>query len=313
MGQASPLVSVCLPVYNSEAYVAEAVESILQQTFSDFECIIIDDGSSDRSLEILRPYAAQDSRITIISQENRGQPATRNRMLHMARGEFIAVMDADDIALPDRLAGQTAFLQAHPQVVWVGGAYDILDGQARFLTTMRLAETNEEIQSLLRDGHTSFLHPTAMIRRSALLQVGGYDETYLTAADLDLWLKLAEVGEVANLSQSVLKYRVHTESISQRNRDQQWQNAARAFDESWQRRGWARTFDVTGCRLRPLPTPESKLEYMLKYGWWAFNSRQRRTAAYYGLQAIATRPGAIAGWKLLVCALVKPLPEQVFP
>lgn len=313
MNPSSPVVSVCLAVYNAEIYVAKAIDSILQQTFTDFELLIVDDGSSDRSLDILKAYAAKDSRIVLHHQENQGQPATRNRMLRMAKGELIAVMDADDIALPDRLENQVAFLQTHPAVVWVGGAFDIMDDRGRFLTTMRMAEANEQIQTLLKDGHTSFLHPTAMIRKTALQQVGGYDERYVTAADLDLWLKMTEIGDVANLPQSVIKYRVHAKSISQRNQEQQWQNAAQAFDESWQRRGLTRTFEVTGCRLRPLPTKDSQLEYLLKYGWWAFNSHQRRTAAHYGIQAIATQPRALDAWKLLICALIKPLPIQTLP
>ena len=180
-----PTVSVLMAVYNTEQFVGRAVESILQQTFRDFELVILDDGSTDRSLSVLKRYADQDQRIRLISRENRGIPRTRNELLQQARGEFIAVMDSDDVALPDRLARQVAFLRQSPEVVWVGGAFELIDRGGRFLTQIPLAERDEEIKALLQDGQISFLHPTALMRRSAVLQVGGYDESLPLAEDLD--------------------------------------------------------------------------------------------------------------------------------
>jgi glycosyltransferase involved in cell wall biosynthesis len=311
MGNA-PTVSVALAVYNSEPYLAEAIESILNQTFQDFELLIIDDGSTDNSVAIVKRYADRDSRIRWVTQPNAGIPKTRNRLLAMATGEFIAVMDADDVALPDRFERQVAYLRSSSNTVCVGGAYQIMDGAGRFLTVMRLAEDNAEIQRILLDGHTSFLHPACMIRKTAMEQVGGYNEAFATASDLDIWLKLTEVGEVANLHAPILKYRVHAKSISERNRQQQWNNGEIVFDQAWQRRGLTRTFAVTGCRMRHSGTKDSAFEYMLKYGWWAFNSAQRQTAVLYGVKAIALKPLAIDGWKLLICAVIKPTPHPDF-
>lgn len=308
------LVSVLMSVYNSERYIAQAVESILNQTYSNFEFVIIDDGSTDRTPQMLDTYAANDPRIRLIHRENRGIPKTRNELLALAQGELIAVMDSDDIALPNRLAAQVAFLQAHPTVVWVGGAFELIDHENRYLTCIGMPTSNAEIQRLLEEGHTSFLHPGAMIRKSAIQLVGGYDEALSTAHDLDLWLKLSEVGELANLDQPVVQYRIHPDSICDRNQDKVLHEVQTAFDRAWQRRGMTTRFQATKvCGWRPNGEPGSRHEFMLKYGWWGFNNRHRDTARHYGLRAIATNPLDLEGWKLLACAIVKPLPPSPSP
>lgn len=304
----NPVVSVLMPVYNAERYVAEAVESILAQTFRDFEFIIIDDGSTDGSLKILKAYAARDERIRLTSRGNKGLTRTLNEMVDKAKGEFLARMDNDDIALPERFALQVEFLQRESNVVWVGGAFELIDERGRLLTCIELPEHNAEIQQLLLDGHTSFMHPCSMIRRASLIEVGGYDETLLGAEDVDLWLRMSKVGALANLKDKVLKYRLNTNSINGRNRTLMRQEAEKVFDRTWQRWGLERRFEVTACSWRPDPDRFSRYTFMLKYGWWAFNSKQRKTAIIYGTRAIAIRPFAVEGWKLLACAAIKPLP-----
>src|SRR5512135_1833139 len=122
-----PLISVCMPVYNAERYIARAVESILGQTFGDFEFLILDDGSTDGSLEILRRYANHDPRIRLTSRPNKGLPPSLNELVDQARGEFIARMDADDVALPERFARQVEYLRAHPDCVLVGSRVQLVD------------------------------------------------------------------------------------------------------------------------------------------------------------------------------------------
>jgi glycosyltransferase involved in cell wall biosynthesis len=122
-----PAISVLMPVYNTERYVAEAVESILAQTFRNFEFLIIDDGSTDRSLSILKRYAERDPRIYLVSRPNTGYVIALNEMLAMARGEFIARIDADDIALPERFEVQVAYLREHPEVVCLGSKVQFID------------------------------------------------------------------------------------------------------------------------------------------------------------------------------------------
>lgn len=304
-----PTVSVLMAVYNTERYLPEAVESILQQTYQNFELIVIDDGSSDRSLQILQKYAEVDQRIHLISRENRGIPKTRNELVSLARGKFLAIMDSDDVALPDRLAQQVAFLEQHPEVVWVGGAFDLIDRKGRRLTRISLVEQDDDIRHLLQKGQVNFLHPTAMLRRQSVLQVGGYDEAFPLAEDLDLWLRLSQVGKLASIKEAVVQYRIHPTSTCDRSRGMPPVDVQKALDRAW-RNGviQEQVRATTICGWRPGVDRASQYEYMLRYGWWAFESRQRFAALEYGMQAIAVKPLALAGWKLLVCAAVKPLP-----
>lgn len=307
MTKLSPTISVVMSVYNNAAFLREAVESILHQTFTDFEFLIMDDGSTDRSLSILQEYAEQDARVVVFSRENRGLTCTLNELIGYARAEFIARMDADDVSLPDRFARQVEFLRQHPQVVCVGGAQNWIDDAGRILEHRQEAETDAEIQQQNLSGCTAINHPSSMMRRSAILQVGGYDETLWSAQDLDLWLKLGEVGELANLKETVLQYRQHMSSVSESRQAEQLRNKQRACERAWQRRGITGTFKESEP-WRPVDRP-SRYQFMLRYGWQFFNRGQRYAAIVYGLRSIKALPTAVEGWKLLVCALIKPLPQ----
>lgn len=302
------MVSVLMPVYNGEKYVAQAVESILAQTFGNFELILIDDGSRDGTLPILQSFAAGDARVRLVSRENKGLVATLNEMLQMARGMFLARMDADDIALPDRFARQVQFLREHPETVCVGGAFRLIDEADRLLTTLFPPTTNDEIERSVLAGHGALCHPTVMMRRDALVKAGGYDAAYYPAEDLNLWLHLGEIGELANLDAPVLRYRLHGNSISEQAGLKQRDAMRRACEAAWKRRGIDGTF-TAGDAWRPGTDATSRHDYMVKYGWWAWRSRQRKTAAIYGWKAVRVQPFSLAGWRLLLVALVKPLAE----
>jgi glycosyltransferase involved in cell wall biosynthesis len=303
----SPLISVCLAVYNTEKYIAQAVESILNQTFEDFEFLIIDDGSTDKSPEILQSYAEQDQRIRFYHRENQGISKTRNQMLKQARGKFIAVMDADDIAYPERFEHQVKFLKNNPDVVCVGGAFEFIDEEGRFLHCLQPPKIDTEIQRLMLAGHTAINHPCAMIRRKSITQIDGYTEDMATVGDLDLFLRLGEVGKLANLEKTVLKYRLRMTSTSEQKQAQQTEDRHEACKRAWKRRGIKVTFEATEP-WRPGQDSVSRYRFMLKYGWWAWKSRQRQTAIIYGIRAIKALPHKVEGWKLLACAVFKPFP-----
>ncbi len=304
-----PIVSVVMAVYNTERYLAQAVESILAQTFTDFELVILDDGSTDRSWKILKAYAIRDPRIRLISRKNRGIPQTRNELLAHARGEFIAVMDSDDVAVPDRLARQVEYLRQHPDVVCVGGATDWIDEAGRLLITRLEPQTDAEIQAWLLKGRTCINHPSAMMRRHVVMQVGGYDESLPQAEDLDLFLKLGELGKLMNLPDVVLCYRQHDRSISGARQQQDIAYRRLACERAWQRRGITGRFEIDKP-WRPHDRP-SRQQYLLRYGWWFFNTGQRWGAIVYGWRAVLAQPHKLDSWKLLICALVKPLPTSV--
>lgn len=304
-----PQVSVQMPVFNGVEHLAESIESVLKQTFTDFEFIIIDDGSSDGSLGLLQQYAAGDSRIRLFSRGNRGLSATQHELVTLARGEFIAQLDQDDIALPSRLELQVGFLNKNTSVVCVGGNYQLIDGASRYLTTLHLPSTDAEIQAANLQGHCSLLHPSAMMRREAVISVGSYDTNYSTATDIDLWLRLGEVGELANIGDVILQYRLHDKSASERAGSSQREEARRACESAWLRRGIPGVFSAHTA-WRPGSDSASKIQFTLRYGWWAWNSGQRSTAIYYGWKAVKLNLRSLAGWKLLLIALIKPLPKS---
>src|SRR4051812_18975953 len=158
-----------MPVYNALPHLREAVEGILAQTFGDFEFVVIDDGSTDGSTQVLRAYAAADPRIVLVSRPNTGYAIALNEALALATGEFVARMDADDVSLPQRLARQVEYLRAHPECVAVGtGVRFIAAGGTPIARGFRRPRTHEEIDAFHLQRMSSALpHPTVMMRRAA--------------------------------------------------------------------------------------------------------------------------------------------------
>lgn len=207
-----PRVSVLMSVYNGECYLRQAVESILNQTFDDFEFIIVNDGSTDRTAEILRGF--DDERMILIDNpDNIGLPRSLNKGLGMARGEYIARMDADDISLPTRLERQVYFLDGHREVGLVGSFYYEIADDGREVGIIELNSENDEIQKHLLE-RNCFCHGTAVFRKSCLEEVGFYREEFKTAQDYDLWLRIAEKFEVANLKEPLYLRRLNLTSIT---------------------------------------------------------------------------------------------------
>lgn len=295
-----------MPVYNAEKYLAEAVESVLSQTFADYEFIIVDDGSTDGSLAVLKEYAAQDLRIRIISRPNTGYVVALNEMLALARGEFIARMDADDSCFPDRFEHQVAFLRAHENVNCVGGAFLIIDDLGRPLTTFHGPTDNATIQDLALSGHTPLCHPTIMMRRGAVVSVGGYRTHMEPAEDIDLYLRLGEFGELASLERAVLKYREHASSVSNLRQKVQLERMKDASDQACDRRGIARRMTTTNAPFRAGSDRLSRHKFALRNGWWAFSNGARMTALDYACRSIRLLPWRLDGWRLLISVLVKP-------
>jgi glycosyltransferase involved in cell wall biosynthesis len=209
----APRVSVVIPVYNGEAYLAEAITSVLGQTLEELELVAVDDGSQDGSRAILERYAREDDRIRVVANErNLGASAAMNRGWRLARSPYIARMDADDVALPGRLSRQVEFLDAHPSVAAVGGGAITIDSGGRRLSTVRFPTSHRAIRStLLR--HNCISHSSVTMRRAVLAAVGGY-RFGCDAEDYDLWLRLSEHFELAAVPEPVILYRLHLQQIS---------------------------------------------------------------------------------------------------
>lgn len=299
-----PPVSVLMTVFNGQRYLTETIESILAQDMPDFEFVIVDDGSTDASGAILKRFAAGDRRIVLHTQANAGLVAALNTGLNLCRGRYVAITDHDDISTPGRLRRQCRHLDDHPHVVCVGGYAAMIDGKGRFLTVIELPTQDREIQQQNLQGHCSIYHSTAMYRREAVVSLGGYDAAYSYAQDLDLWLRLGEVGQLHNLPQRLGSYRLHNQGLSETRLEHQERSAKRACEQAWRRRGIGGVFKTTGT-WRPTRDARSRLRFMLQYGWWAFNSGQWRTAMIYGLKAMRCRPLDRGAWNLFACAVLQ--------
>lgn len=208
----NPSVSVILPVYNAAPYVKEAAQSILSQHHENFEFIIIDDGSADASGTILRDLASKDARIRLIQRENKGLIATLNEGLSLARAPFIARMDADDVSLPYRLKLQVERMMLEPDLAVLGGAIRYMDSAGSVGRTVAYPMGSKVDTALLWGAPAA--HPATMIRTEAARCAGGYPAAFPHAEDYAFWVRLREQGRIDNLSQTILHYRVHGQSMS---------------------------------------------------------------------------------------------------
>ena len=210
-----PEVSVLLPVYNAESFLAEAVESLVSQTFEDFEILAVDDGSDDSSCDILERVC--DPRIRIVRRPHEGLISTLNFGLGEARGKWIARMDADDVALPNRLQKQWDYLCDHKEIVVLGGAAEIIDADGRRTGTIvtPTSEHNQLVASLTARGRGRHLiHPSVVMRKDAAIRCGGYREQFPICEDSDMWMRLSEVGRLHSIPDIVLLLRKHSGNIS---------------------------------------------------------------------------------------------------
>ncbi|HZW32449.1 MAG TPA: glycosyltransferase [Isosphaeraceae bacterium] len=303
-----PLISVCLPVYNARRYVAQAVESILGQTLGDFEFLILDDGSTDGSRPILEGYAARDPRIRLTSRANRGLVATLNELIDQARGEFLARMDADDIALPDRFRRQVDYLRAHPECSVVGCRARLIDPDGDPLCDWFTERPHEEIDTLLlrEDAVGSVIcHPSVLMRRDAVLAAGKYRD-FAVGEELDLFLRLAESSRLAILPDVLLEYRQHPESFTHRPLQRTVRpDCRRAIVADARRR---RNLPRPPAPAAPIPAAaptasQAAASDRENWVWWALGAGNVGTARKHAWRIFARNPLALRSWRLVYCAL----------
>lgn len=299
-----PAVSVVMAVYNGGDYLAESIESILNQNWKDFEFIIINDGSTDQTASVIEYYSNIDSRIKIISRENRGLVASLNEGVAAAKAKLIARMDADDISLPTRLTEQVEFLNKNLNVVCVGTDPIIIDEDGDELIHLKIPATDLIIQQQLLLGHCPIEHPSVMFRKEVAIKVGGYRKEFEAAEDYDLWLRMGELGKLANINKPLIKYRFLNSSISAKNQTKQNEATRKAQAEALQRRNIFSEFSATN-QWRQSEDNNSKYQFAIKFGWWAFSYKNRKAAIKYAKKAIKLMPWRSEGWRLLLSSLLK--------
>ncbi|MDP8299342.1 MAG: glycosyltransferase family A protein [Candidatus Tantalella remota] len=216
-----PSISVIIAVYNDKKYVGECIESILSQTFTDFELILVDDGSTDGTGDILREYASADSRIVLeVKKSNTGIAASRNRGFELSRGTFIAVIDSDDRARPERLREQLEFLSSHGAIGGVGTFQEYIGMYGEHLDIREITQGEGDITDLCT-GIVPISHTTCMFRREVLESVGGYRTQFERSVDYDLLLRIQEKYRLFNMGRVLTEHRFSSSRGTVRERKKQ--------------------------------------------------------------------------------------------
>jgi len=299
----APRVSVLLPVWNGEAFLEPAIESMLRQTLSSFELIVIDDGSTDASAVMAGKFACCDDRVRVMRRAHEGLSAALNAGIAAARGEYIARMDADDINVPDRLQKQVAYLDAHPACVAVGAWIDVVDEAGLPLGVKTFSERHEQISAALFLGISPIAHPTVVMRRDVLRAAGGYDARTYPSEDLDLWFRLAERGELANLGEALLRHRRHKAAIGIREREKMKAMALTICNEARTKRGLP---SRRGTSI--LAGTNADAQYHFECARTALIAVPRLTAVRHAAATIAAEPNRLYGYAtLFACAVPKPM------
>lgn len=251
--------SVLLPVYNGERYVGKTIESVLSQSYAGFELLILDDGSSDRTPEILADYAARDGRIRLFRHDNHGVGFTLSRGLAEARGTFVAELGADDLALPERFRKQVDFLATHPDHVLVGAYLRIIDSGDRPIGLRKYPTDDEQLRSHMAL-YNPIGSPSAMYRRADAVAAGGYTSRFRTCEDYDFILRLARRGKVANLAEPLTAYRLHASATKSMGTHAQLRDTLRIKRIAYAEYGYrqtlkARAVNLGQAALALLPSP----------------------------------------------------------
>lgn len=295
-----PRISVILAAYNSEKYLVPAVESILQQTYRDFELLLFDDGSTDSTPRIVADFARQDPRVIAISRPNKGLTRTLNEGIERATGEYLARMDADDLCLPERFEKQVAYLDSHPECVCLGTRVTLIDPYGSPIRVGDHKLTHEQIEADLLNGiGWAIVHPAAMMRSQAVRQIGGYREQFKTSQDLDLFLRLGEVGRLANLAEPLVQYRQHFESVNNTKAEEQWRVKSIIVAEAYDRRGLPRPAEWNFQRRVPKPVDAQISDWF----WAALKTGNRSVARRHAKDLLRLKPFSPGTWKIVCCAL----------
>jgi len=296
-----------MPAYNAEKYIAEAISSVLRQSFGDFELLIINDGSTDGTMRVIRSF--KDQRIVLVNQENMGVAAALNTGLKIAKAPFIARFDADDVCYADRLKVQYDFITVHPQYDIVGSAADYVDVDGNYIFTQHpAAHLYEEIQEL-KYTVCPFIHSTVLFKKEVIIDNGGYNEHAHTYEDHFLWVNILKHQKACNLSQPLIKVRLNPGSVT--------------IDEKWRTRKFKeikytslKTCTITeaeGIELQEISERQfvRKIKegayYALCCKKYLVNNYQPGKARLHILKAIGIHPLRLDSYLLLIVSF---LPEK---
>jgi glycosyltransferase involved in cell wall biosynthesis len=224
MTDTGPAVSILISAHNSERFIEQTLQSILAQTFTDFECVVVNDGSTDRTAQIVARYTS-DPRVILLDLPKVGLCAALNRGLELTRAPLIARMDSDDVMFPQRLSRQVAFLNEHPELGGCASFYYLIDEHGNRIGdgTSPLTSLDGIERHLANGGHLIYPNPTAMLRRSVIVGLGAYRHEYFPCEDVDLFVRMLEAGRpVLVMPEFLLNFRIHGASVSANNAERQF-------------------------------------------------------------------------------------------
>lgn len=243
----SPLVSIVITVYNREKYLAQAIESVLNQSYPNFELLVWDDGSTDTSLEIAQKYAEQDKRITVVANEHLGLGWTPKKAIAATSGKYFGCVDSDDILHENALSETMAVLESKSDVGMVYTEYQVMDEMGNIGKKGKRSSIPYSPRRLLIDFMTFHFR---LIRRSVYEKVGGIKPEFTTAGDYDLCLRLSEVTNITQVKKPLYFYRVHRDSISYQKQSEQIQMTRKAIEQAIERRELNDTLELK-VKLQP--------------------------------------------------------------
>jgi GT2 family glycosyltransferase len=299
----APLISILMPVFNTARYLVEALESICTQTFGDFELVVVDDGSTDGSARVLEQFAMRESRMRLITRENRGLIATRNELLVESRGELLAWMDSDDSSLPHRLARQVGAFREDSALACLGSSAQCIDPDGNFLKIERWPTEPEQILAGQQVGG-AMRFPTTMMRRAQALRVGGFREPFKIGEDLDFLLRLSRYGKMANLPDVLYLYRQHVASVCATlgTRWPVYRDCILDLAHQRQQRGTDLLEEGGTMQIEfPADTNREEMEGQVYRGWaeQALDNGNVPLALKYARASVARWPASLSAWKLL--------------
>lgn len=304
-------VSILMPMRNAEAYIVETIESLLNQTFTNFEIIVVNDGSTDSSQALVECFA--DNRIRIIQGNSMGISAALNMALSHAKGDYVCRCDADDSFPADRLFTQTNWLEDHSDFIAVAGKFSSMDEKSNVVAEYHTGDDQVEISHELLNGKTRTHLGTFLIKSSVLKKLDGFREYFITAEDIDMQFRLAQHGLIGYLPKNMYFYRIHQASITHvqsSNKRKFYENTAKDFLIERLKTGTdllekGRPPQVPDADDKPSNSTDQIVGYMIAKSWGLHQKKQKKAALVIAMRACMKQPLNWNVWKNMLMILVK--------
>jgi len=305
------VVSILMPMRNAEDYVEETIQSLLDQTFADFELIVVDDCSTDDSLSLVKSFS--DKRIKILQGKAEGISAALNVALEQAQGKYVCRCDADDLYPPERLMQQVNWLESHVNDIAVAGKFSSMDEKSRLIAEFNTGSKIEDITQELLKGITRTHLGAFLIKLSEIKELKGFREYFVTAEDIDMQLRLAEQGSISYLPENMYFYRIHNSSITHvqsSNKREFYEQTARDFLTQRRSEGIDQLEKGTppsapSMGNKPSDSKAQVVGYLLGESWRLHAIKQKKKAVDVAFRACRAKPLNWRVWKNILMILVK--------